>query len=286
VRHVILLMVCSILPTQSLLLGFASGVNMAGNPNDYMEWEVLQHHNTHYHPFLDISNGNSILLQACPAPEDLLAGTNSYLEIILTVTDDLGLKTTVTRDFAPKKRQVTIDSVPQGLVLKVDESEVTTPQTIVSWANHELLVEAPDNDNGGFTFWSDNGSQKHKVTVPTSTFDQLHLVAYYGASITVTEMELDIETPTRPVESGGGLGLEVNVESPTTTTGPILTGDDNTVEIFSTSEEPELSGGSIQESAPIILSANSAEDMASMDGSAVKIGTVMILLLVSLFVLI
>jgi hypothetical protein len=272
-----------VFPTRSFLLGFASGVNMAGNPDDYMEWEVRQHHNTHYHPFLDITNGNRVLLQACPAPEDLLAATNSYLEIILTVTDDVGLKTTVTRDFAPKKRQVTIDSVPQGLVLKVDESEVTTPQTLVSWANHELLVEALEDENGGFKYWSDNGSQKHKVTVPTSVFDQLHLVAYYGASMAVTEMELDIETPTRPVSSGGGLGLEVDIESPSTTTVPILTGDDDTVEIYSTSEEPELNG----ESAPVILSVSSAEEMESMAGSAVdKIGAMIIVLLVSCFMLI
>jgi hypothetical protein len=162
---------------------------MAGNPDDYMEWEVRQHHNTHYHPFLDITNGNNILLPACPSPEDLLAATNSYLEIILTVTDDMGLKTTVTRDFAPNTRQVTIDSVPQGLVLKVDESEVTTPQTIVSWANHELIVEAPDVvDCGdlGFLFWSDTGSQKHKVSVLTSFSDKLHLVAHYGAPSTTS----------------------------------------------------------------------------------------------------
>ena len=43
-----------------------------------------------------------------PAPEDLQAATNSYLEIRLTATDGGGLSATVSRDFRPRKVDVTL----------------------------------------------------------------------------------------------------------------------------------------------------------------------------------
>ena len=60
-----------------------------------MTWEVLLHHDTHTHPYFGPTKGNNLTFKA-PAPEDLKAAGNSYLEIRLTVRDSGGLGKLVT----------------------------------------------------------------------------------------------------------------------------------------------------------------------------------------------
>jgi hypothetical protein len=154
-----------------------------------MVWEVRQHHSTHYHPFLDPTEGNFIELYDAPPPEDFDAADNSYLEVIVTVTDDVGLKTTATRNIYPILREVLIDSIPEGMVVLVDGNEITTPQTFVTWVNQELEVEAPDLDgtelNMNWLSWSNRGEQMQVVTIPSAEGEEVFsLVALYVSSPT------------------------------------------------------------------------------------------------------
>ncbi|MEA2002999.1 MAG: PQQ-dependent sugar dehydrogenase [Actinomycetota bacterium] len=137
-----------------------------------LTWEVRQHHSTHWHPLMDPTTGNNIPIIA-PEPEDLLSSTNSFIEVLLTATDSAGVQTTISRDVMPRKVDVSLDTVPSGLDLLIDDAPVTTPATIVSWENHGLRVEAPDQadssgDNWAWLSWSDGGSQSHTVTVPAT----------------------------------------------------------------------------------------------------------------------
>ena len=122
-----------------------------------------------------------------PAPEDLSAATNSFLEVLLTATDSNGLSATVSRIVMPNKVNLTFDSVPAGLDLMLDDFTITTPATVVSWEQHGLRVEAPDQIAAGgiawgWQSWSHGGAQAHTIVVPASpasysaTFIQTSLI--------------------------------------------------------------------------------------------------------------
>eukprot|EP00536_Pseudo-nitzschia_multiseries_P018304 jgi/Psemu1/55010/gm1.55010_g len=135
-----------------------------GNPLDdsRISWEVRKHHADHWHPFLDQKTGNNMNLFPAPEPEDYLAATNSYLEIIMYATDANGLVSTMSRDVYPRVVELCIDSEPQGLEIYVDEYPIVTPLRITSWVNHDLRLRTPiiqelnDTDlERTFMSWSD-----------------------------------------------------------------------------------------------------------------------------------
>jgi glucose/arabinose dehydrogenase len=141
------------------LTGSATDEETGSIPDSSLVWEVRQHHNTHYHPFLDLTNGNNIALQPAPEPEDYDAAKSSYLEIILTATDADGLTTTVTRNVQPWIVLVDFDTEPSGLDIVLDGSPFTTPGSATTWEGHTLRVDATNQGDGInsylFDSWSD-----------------------------------------------------------------------------------------------------------------------------------
>jgi PKD repeat protein len=138
-------------------------------PEESLTWEVRQHHNTHYHPFLDLTIGNNIVIAPAPPPEDFLASTNSYLEILLTATDANGVSDTLSRIVMPKMVTLEFDTEPSGLELLLDDYTVTTPIEVVSWESHQLQAEALDQAPWFFMSWSDDGSRRHAISVPAQS---------------------------------------------------------------------------------------------------------------------
>jgi glucose/arabinose dehydrogenase len=137
-----------------------------------LSWRVTLHHGSHTHPFVPATAGATITFQA-PAPEDLAATTNSYLEISLTAMDSGGLSATVSQSFQPRLVNVTVASQPPGLSLVVNGSPMTTPRQFTSWQGYQLRLSAPDqSDSTGarqvFTAWSDAGASEHVVTTPSA----------------------------------------------------------------------------------------------------------------------
>ena len=122
------------------------------NADSALAWRVILHHDTHTHPYLGPVTGNNIDFTA-PAPEDLLAATNSYLEVELTATDNGGLTHVVTRDLNPRKVDVTLASSPAGRTLSINGASFTAPQTFVSWDAWGLQVEAPSQTVPGVQGW-------------------------------------------------------------------------------------------------------------------------------------
>lgn len=144
-----------------------------------MTWEVKQHHGDHFHPYLEPTVGNRVLVQPAPSPEDALASTNSYLEVILTVTNHLGLSTTVSRNVMPILRNVELTSFPEGHSIIVDNVEVNTPATFVSWANHPLKLEAPGGD---WFAWTNGGNQTQTVKLSKTSDKVIQIKALFEPS--------------------------------------------------------------------------------------------------------
>jgi glucose/arabinose dehydrogenase len=149
------------------LSGSASDTQDGSLPASSLSWTVLQHHNTHTHPYFGPTSGNNLTITA-PAPEDLAATETSYLEVQLTATDSQGLRATSTRDVEPHTVNVTFDSAPQGRTVSVNGTTLTTPATVVSWEAYALNVSVPAQAGYSFVSWSDGGAQAHAITTPAS----------------------------------------------------------------------------------------------------------------------
>jgi PKD repeat protein len=148
------------------LVGFGKDSNGMELNSSQFFWEVHQHHASHFHPFLDRTEGNGLDLFSAPEPEDFMAATNSFLKVIMYAVDSDGLTSEVSRIVNPRIVLVDIDSNPRGLDILVDEFRVETPNTITSWASHNLRLDVEDQVPYFFTSWSDGGARSHKMNIP------------------------------------------------------------------------------------------------------------------------
>lgn len=150
--------------------GTGTDVEDGALPPSALSWTVLLHHGAHTHPFLGPLAGDGLTFEA-PAPEDLLAATNSWLEVVLTVTDSAGLTETVSRDLQPAKVDLTFATVPAGLGVTVNGAPLAGPSSVTSWEGWPLAVDAPPQFGPGGSFWeldswSDGGARAHVVVTP------------------------------------------------------------------------------------------------------------------------
>ncbi len=154
---------------QLTLTGSALDVEDGQIPDAQLTWEVLLHHNTHVHPFLAETSGNNLTVTG-PAPEDIFAALDSYLEIILTATDAQGVSTTTTLDVQPSKVDLTFETVPSGLDVVVDGFVFTSPATVTSWEGNDVLVRANTQNLNGTDYywsnWSQGGTATQLLSVP------------------------------------------------------------------------------------------------------------------------
>jgi PKD repeat protein len=187
------------------ITGSGSDAEEGAIPPARLHWTVLLHHDVHTHPF--VSGAGSGISFAGPSPEDLAAATNSFLEVHLQAEDAQGLLSTDVRlDLLPRKRIVTLSSVPTGARLTVNGEGLVAPATFVSWEGWSLSLGAPnqvlpDGRKLAFASWSDGGSQTHVVPTPAADLAR-------SATFTVAGSSLRLVTPCRVVDtrvSGGPL---------------------------------------------------------------------------------
>jgi glucose/arabinose dehydrogenase/PKD repeat protein len=147
--------------------GSATDAQDATLPDSAFSWTVLRHHATHTHPWAS-GTGRSLSFPA-PAPEDLAAATNSYVEVILTVRDSGGLTGTARRDVQPRKVQLTVATAPTGLRVLVNGTAFTGPATFTSWEGWSVTLDAPTPQKKfSFSSWSDGGARVHPVVTPAT----------------------------------------------------------------------------------------------------------------------
>ena len=168
-----------------------------------LTWEVVFHHNTHTHPFVDpfsgVTSGSFVI------PDTGEASDNTWYRVQLTATDSDGNSTLVYRDIFPLKSTVTLATVPAGLGLQLDGSPVTAPYSFVGVENFKRELTAPptqtvDGHTYQFVSWSDGGAADHTIATPLS--DATFTATYQDVTNPGTQAVAD--TFDRTVSSGWG----------------------------------------------------------------------------------
>ena len=154
-------------------------------------------HSTHYHPFLDQTVGNDITIPPAPSPEDFDASTNSFLRVLLTATDSNGLTSTTSRDIMPKMKSLYFNTDPPGLELTLDGFNIKTPidapLEIISWVNHNIVIDVEDQGDMIFDSWSDGIRSRHSVDNIRENFDEnVRTAKFIKLDIVVPKAESNI----------------------------------------------------------------------------------------------
>jgi glucose/arabinose dehydrogenase/PKD repeat protein len=146
-------------------------------------WTVLLHHDTHTHPFVLATVGTACpapnQAQSClnlttPAPEDLAAAANSYLEVQLRGTDANNLSRTASRDFQPRKVTLSFTTEPPGQTLRLNGVDVTAPYSATSWEAYVVNAQVnpqpqPNGQTYVFSAWADGPtSNPRAITTPAA----------------------------------------------------------------------------------------------------------------------
>jgi uncharacterized protein (TIGR03437 family) len=136
-----------------------------------LSWRVILHHDDHTHPYLGPLAGNNLSFQA-PAPEDLFAATNSFLEVVVEATDAAGAKAAASRNIQPRKVNLSFQTDPQELNVLVNNESIAGGSTVVSWENYLLSVSAPSQTRNDVEFvfdsWADGAPQNRAIVTPAS----------------------------------------------------------------------------------------------------------------------
>ncbi len=156
-------------------------------PPSAFTWEIFFHHNTHVHPSIPFTGTTTGTYHIDTSGHDY-SGDTGY-EIVLTVTDSDGLENSTSVFLEPEKVNLTFNTAPSGLKVRVDGQEVTTPFVLDSLVNFNHVIEAftqmQSGNNYTFQTWSDAGAQTHNITVPTTT--QTYTATYQAASALPTQ---------------------------------------------------------------------------------------------------
>lgn len=137
-------------------------------PASSLSWTIILHHNTHNHPFLNLTGDHGMFT----VPDH---GDESWFEIRLTAVDSGGLSATTAVNLTPQELQLTLASDPaSGPVINYDGQPLTTPAVITTIANSVRTVTAQSPQFSGdqqYTFdsWSDGGAAQHDINVGTTS---------------------------------------------------------------------------------------------------------------------
>jgi PKD repeat protein len=159
------------------LIGNATDMSGKPIPSDRIFWEVKLHHAQHFHPYMDKRSGNDLVITA-PAPEELAAAGNSYLEVIMSSVDPNGITRTISREMRPRRVVVEIFSDPLGLDVLINESPITTPGAILTWVNQTIRLEAKNQSGYVFDSWNILGLQKRNYIIKAPTGTRRRITAY------------------------------------------------------------------------------------------------------------
>src|SRR5262249_26774932 len=133
-----------------------------------LHWQIVFHHNTHTHPFIDDLVGSpQSFVWATSGESDPDVG----YEIILSATDSSGLVASQSILVKPRLSNFTLQTNPAGLQLTLDGQPITTPLTVTGVVGYLRTFGATSPQTSGsqvvaFSSWSDGGVQVHTVATP------------------------------------------------------------------------------------------------------------------------
>jgi glucose/arabinose dehydrogenase len=138
-------------------------------PATAFTWRVDFHHDTHFHPFVADTPGTSGSFDI-PTLGDTSA--NVWYRINLTVRDSSGLTHSSFRDVLPNTVDLSFETSPAGLQVRIDGPPLSTPATIASviGVQRTIGVVSPQTVNGQtyvFSSWAHGGPATQDIQTPT-----------------------------------------------------------------------------------------------------------------------
>jgi hypothetical protein len=134
-------------------------------------WRVDFHHDTHVHPFIPDTSGQTS--GSFTIPNQGHTETDVWYRIILIVRDSVGATHTTTRDLQPQLATITIASNPTGMQVTLDGQPHPAPYSEQSVVGVQRSIGAPSPQTRSgttytFSSWSDGGSATHTITTPST----------------------------------------------------------------------------------------------------------------------
>jgi len=138
-------------------------------PPSAFTWQVDFHHDTHAHPFIPPTSGQSSGSFVIPSVSETSA--NVWYRIYLTVADASGLSSTTYRNIYPRTSTITLGANSPGLQIKFDGQPKTTPFSYIGVVGLTHTIEAITPQVIGtktyeFSSWSDGGDIQHTFSNP------------------------------------------------------------------------------------------------------------------------
>jgi glucose/arabinose dehydrogenase len=157
---------------QFTISGTATDAEDGTLPADAFEWEVVFHHNTHTHPFLEPFTGTKSFTATIPTNNE--TETDVFYRIHLRVTDSAGLTTEVTRDILPRTSSANLATSPSSWQLTLDGAPVTTPTSFSGVVGIQRTLGAPPRTVNGLSWvldcWENfNTAPERIITMPPTT---------------------------------------------------------------------------------------------------------------------
>jgi glucose/arabinose dehydrogenase/PKD repeat protein len=170
--------------------GGATDPNEGALPASALRWRLLQYHcytadNCHIHT---VQEWNGVAGASFPAPDHEYP---SYLELVLTATDEGGLSSTVTRRLDPRTVDLTFQGNPSGTQIAFGGAAQATPFTkrVIQGSSNTVSGVTPQTAAGAthvFAAWSDGGAQTHQVIAPTA--NTTYMATFVRQRLLPTEM--------------------------------------------------------------------------------------------------
>jgi glucose/arabinose dehydrogenase len=151
-------------------------------PPGAFSWVIIFHHDSHTHPYLGpIRNTTGGSFTIGSTGHDY-SGNTRY-EIVLTVADADGLQNTTSVFVFPQKVNLSFDTAPSGLAIRLDGVTRTTPfiqDTLIGFQHTlEALDQTPGSAPYTFVSWSDGGARAHTIAAPE--VNQTYAATYQAA---------------------------------------------------------------------------------------------------------
>jgi glucose/arabinose dehydrogenase len=136
-------------------------------PASAFDWEIIFHHDTHTHPFLDPAPGARSGSFTVPDSNFETAAT-VWFEMRLQVTDSGGRTTVVSREVHPRTLTLQLQNSPADAEPALDGTLVSPNYKILAVREMKRIISAPGPQNltGGqwvFDSWSDGGPNQHEI---------------------------------------------------------------------------------------------------------------------------
>ena len=177
-------------PAEGTTYSAGDMIDYAGNgtdPEDHnlppnaLTWRVDFHHDTHFHPFVSDTVGESGSFIIPTLGE---TSANVWYRIHLTVRDSSGLTNSTFRDVLPNKVNLGFETNPPGLQVRLDGPPLATPASIegVVGIQRTIGVVSPqtlNNQTYVFSSWAHGGNATQNIQTPnvdttyTANFDPI-----------------------------------------------------------------------------------------------------------------